>query len=373
MIRFLHASDLHLGKPFGTYPEDARASLRRARLQSIPRLAEAARAGGAALILLAGDTFDQMTPSPQVIRQALNAMRQAADITWLMLPGNHDNLGATELWRTLAADSAQNVRLVLEPAPLPLAEGATLLPAPCTERNPGRDLTEWYDTAATGETLRIGLAHGAVRSFTTGEDGASAIIPPDRAARSGLDYLALGDWHGQMRIGPATWYSGAPEADGFRHEARPGALLVEIAGPGAPARVTPVPTGSIDWVRRTLTLGTGVAPGPALDAVLPPFARRDATLFDLVVSGRAHATDRVALERAIAAVRHDFLWHRADLTGLGAVHDTADLDAIDAEGALRAAAEALAAEASDMALPGEARAAAGAALSHLFTFALEEQ
>jgi len=81
--------------------------------------------------------------------------------------------------------------------------------------------------------------------------------------------------------------------------------------------------------------------------------------------------DRVALEREIAKVAPDFLWHKPDLSALGMVHDTADLDAIDQHGALRATTEALAQEAANDSLPPEARAVAQAALSHLFSFALE--
>ena len=46
--------------------------------------------------------------------------------------------------------------------------------------------------------FRIGLAHGAVTDFTD----AGANIPPDRDRSARLDYLALGDWHGRMQIGP---------------------------------------------------------------------------------------------------------------------------------------------------------------------------
>ena len=85
----------------------------------------------------------------------------------------------------------------------------------------------------------------------------------------------------------------------------------------------------------------------AHEAALPPLTDRALTLFELTITGRAHALDRVALEQAIANVAPDFLWHQANLTGLGMVHDTADLDAIDRQGALRAAAETLALEAVD--------------------------
>lgn len=371
MIKFIHSSDLHLGKPFGRFPEDVRVRLRQARADALPRLAAMARDTGASHILLAGDTFDQTTPAPSVIRQAMNAMRAAADVSWVLMPGNHDHASATELWRQVVQDAPPNVLALLTPAPFALNSAAVLLPAPPTERHPGRDLTDWFDDAPTGEALRIGLAHGSVTDFDRSEDGGSSVIAIDRARRAGLAYLGLGDWHGQLQVGPETWYSGAPEADGFKHATPPAALLVEIDGPGALARVTPQPSGSLHWQRTRLELTETDDAGAAHDLVLPPLDRRALTLFDLQVSGHAHPLARVALEQAAEAAAPDFLWHRADFSALGLLHDTADLDAIDSQGALRAAAQTLAEEAANPDLPTEARAIAGAALSHLFSYALE--
>lgn len=372
MIKLIHSSDLHLGKPFGRFPEDVRVRLRQARADVLPKLASLAKDHAASHILLAGDTFDQTTPAPSVIRQALNMMRAADHVTWVLMPGNHDHANATELWRQVAQDAPSNVALQLEPQPYRLNAQATLLPAPPTERNPGRDLTDWFDAAATADALRIGLAHGSITDFESSEDGASSVIAPDRARRAGLHYLGLGDWHGQLQIGPETWYSGAPEADGFKHAQTPSVLLVEIAGKTAPAKVKSLPTGTIDWRRVTLDLATDSDCIAAHKAILPALSTRALTLFDLIVTGRAGPLDRVKLEKAIISVAPDFLWHAADLGALGMVHDTADLDAIDYQGALRAAAETLAREAADDTLQPEERATAQAALSQLFSFALEE-
>lgn len=371
MIKFIHSSDLHLGKPFGRFPEDVRVRLRQARADVPLQLATFAKEHGASHILLAGDTFDQTTPAPSVIRQTLNVMRAADHVTWVLMPGNHDHANATELWRQVAQDAPPNVMLVFEPAPYPLNADTVLLPAPPAERHPGRDLTDWFDSAATTQALRIGLAHGSVTDFNSSEEGASSVIAPDRARRAGLNYLGLGDWHGQLQIGPETWYSGAPEADGFKHEQRPSALLVELAGQNATATVTSLPTGTISWRQVTLDLlevGDSIA---AHAVVLPPLPKRALTLFNLVVTGRTGPVNRVALEKACANAGPDFLWYRADFEALGLEHDTADLDMIDRHGALRTAAEVLAQEASDESLSPQARQTAQAALSHLFSFALE--
>ena len=371
VIRFIHSSDLHLGKPFGRYPEDVRVRLRQARAGALVRLGNLARETGASHVLLAGDTFDQTTPAPSVIRQALNAMRAADHVVWVLMPGNHDHANATELWRQVSQDAPANVVTLLTAAPHQLTVGAVLLPAPPADRHPGRDLTDWFDAAATGEALRIGLAHGSVTDFDVSEEGGSSVIPPDRATRAGLAYLGLGDWHGQLRIGPATWYSGAPEADGFKHAAACAALLVDLDGPGAPPRVTALPTGSLRWQRAPLEVLAGEDAVAAHDRALPPLADRALTLFDLVVTGRSPALARVALAQAAARTAPDFLWHRADFGGLGIDHDSADLDAIDRQGALRAAAEALSREATDATLPPDTRATAQDALSQLFSYAAE--
>ena len=220
MFRFLHTSDLHLGKPFGRFDEDVRGRLREARSSVLDRLADAARAGGAGTILLAGDTFDQETPAPRLIRQALNAMRAAHDLRWVVMPGNHDSLAATELWSAMAQDAPDNVTLALDTAPIDLG-GAMVLPAPPTTRNPGRDLTDAMQQATPEGAIRIGLGHGGITDFdslgTAAPEGPSGVIAPDRARRAGLDYLALGDWHGQIRIDARSWYSGTPEQDSFKH------------------------------------------------------------------------------------------------------------------------------------------------------------
>ena len=375
MIRFIHASDLHLGRPFGNYPEDVRVRLRRARQDSIGRLAAAARDGGATHILLAGDTFDAETPQPTTIRHALNAMAADPALTWVLMPGNHDSLAASELWRVLATDRPANVLLATTAEPMDLGQ-AMLLPAPCTVRHPGRDLTEWMDEAATGEAIRIGLAHGGVRDFSSqenqSENGSSAVIAPDRAERASLDYLGLGDWHGRIKVGPATWYSGTPEADSFKPHLPAGVTMVTVSARGATPDVIEVETGNISWRRETLELLSGDDPVRRHGDLMPELSAREDMMFDLVVSGRMTLRDRLALEQDIARVAPDFLWHQSDLSSVSALSESTDLDLISDAGALRRAAETLAADSTNSEDPVQRKVAA-AALSRLFTYAMEDE
>lgn len=368
MFRFLHASDLHLGKPFGGFPDEVRHRLRQARQDAIAALARAARDGGATHVLLAGDTFDAETPTRATLRQAMNAMAGQAGLTWVLMPGNHDHLGAAEIWDTLRRDRPGNVQLALDPAPQELAPDVMLLPAPCTTRAPGRDLTEWMDGTATGGAVRIGLAHGSIRDFRAveemgGEGG--AVIAPDRAKRAGLDYLGFGDWHGRIEVTPGTWYSGTPEPDSFKPHRPAGALVVGLDAPGAPAQVTEAATGQFAWRRLVLDLLDGEDPAARLTEALPPLASRDRTLLDIRATGRTGLAAHAALAGAIDAVAPDFLWSDSDLSALAVTRAASDLSDIVDRGAVRDAAEALAAAAED----GDATAAA--ALMRLFSYASE--
>ena len=73
-FRFIHSSDLHLGRRFGNFPEDIRGRLVEARHAAIDSLFAAARNHGADHVLIVGDLFDTETPSDQVWRQAFGAM-----------------------------------------------------------------------------------------------------------------------------------------------------------------------------------------------------------------------------------------------------------------------------------------------------------
>ncbi|MFN3689616.1 MAG: exonuclease SbcCD subunit D, partial [Fimbriimonadales bacterium] len=91
-----------------------------------------------------------------------------------------------------------------------------------------------------GAPLQIGLMHGSMPSA-----GGEGDIQPAWIAESGLDYVALGDWHS-----PQEWtqgrtvcyYSGAPEMILPRQQLPATMLIVELAS-GQRAQVERVVTG----------------------------------------------------------------------------------------------------------------------------------
>ena len=252
-ITFLHSSDWHIGKPFGRFDDERGSVLRRARLTAIDRLADAAVSGGAAHVLVAGDLFDRPSLADRDLRAPVEQMRVHAGLTWHVIPGNHDPAVTGGVWERLLRDGLPaNVRLYLDTRPIEIGSGCWLLPAPLSAKAVTNDPTEWMDSADTpGGNIRIGLAHGSVQGFGS-EQAASVAIAPDRARRARLDYLALGDWHGQVEIGFRTAYSGTPEPDDFLDNGAGFALLVRIEGSGAVPVVTRRETGQHRWLKRRI-------------------------------------------------------------------------------------------------------------------------
>ncbi len=371
-FRFVHASDLHLGRRFGNIPQDrdgnVRGRLMEARHDAIGRIAAVARDRGAAHVLVAGDMFDTPTPIAAVLRQALAAMGDDPGVAWWLLPGNHDNLRDAEpLWDAIRRDAPANVHAVTEAAPVDLAPGVALLPAPVTFRATGRDLTQALVAMPSGAgALRIGLAHGGVVDFT--ESGTQ--IPPDRDRSARLDYLALGDWHGRMAVGPRTHYPGTPEQDRFKHGARGVCLAVTLDGPGAVPRLEDVPVGRFLWTEVALPLLPRQDAAAALGALLPAQGRRD-MLVRVVATGWAGLPDLTGLRRAAEREAPEFAHFELKTDALGTQYDEADLDEIDRAGALRLAASRLKSEAEAEALPAEERDIAAAALSRLYAYVKE--
>ena len=372
VFTFLHSSDLHLGKGFGRMPEDLAGRLIEARHEVLSKLADTARAHGAGHILLAGDTFDTTGPSETVRRQAATAMRAAGDVQWWVLPGNHDSLGGEELWARFKQEAGDNVHVLREAAPVLMAPGVHLLPSPWPHRFPGRDLTDWMAGCETPDgEMRIGLAHGGVVDFGVNFDS-SATIPPDRDKSAGLDYLALGDWHGSLSIGPRVQFSGSPERDRFRHAGQGTCHVVTLEAPGATPRVTEVVLGRFHWAAPTLTLTPGQDAVAAFEALLPDdrMARRDTLLAPRAV-GYLRLSERAALEAAIAEARPDFAFLEVDQSDLATEYEADDIDQIAPSGALREAVDALYGEAQGDAVDYETAEVAQAALNRLWSLVRE--
>ncbi|MDZ7841700.1 MAG: metallophosphoesterase [Gammaproteobacteria bacterium] len=367
-IRLIHTSDWQIGKVFRFVDNATMGLLQEARLRAVTRLGELAVEHGARHVLVAGDIYDMEALSPRSLNQPLERMRNFSEVHWHLLPGNHDPHRPNGLWDQLLRKGVpDNVHVYVTPEPATLeADTAALLPAPLYHRRTLDDPTAWMDEAdLPAGVIRIGVAHGTVTGF--GSEGSDVMnhIAPDRPARAGLAYLALGDWHGQKRIGDRCWYSGTPETDAFDVIGGGQALLVEIADADTPPAVTPLATGHYTWT----TLSEQINGREDIDFLAAKLRglgeALDRVLVRLVVEGAVSLADRQYFEEQIVeGVSAALCFMRVDDRQLFAQPSAEDLDRIDHGGFVRTAAEGLKRQSAE---GGEAeRGIAAEALQRLY-------
>jgi DNA repair exonuclease SbcCD nuclease subunit len=339
---FIHSADWHLGKPFGQFPDALSGELRAVRFDVIEKLASLARVSNATHVLVGGDVFDASDTARGDVLRALERMKKFAGVTWVLLPGNHDPLSIGGVWdRARRISLPANVVLIERSEPIHLTDNVALLPSPLLSKNAATDPTAWMDQAVTAPgVMRIGLAHGAVQDFSQDGD-ANARIAPDRAKRAGLSYLALGDWHGTLKVADGFWYAGTPEPDRFPDNDPGNALVVRLDG--AKAAVDKRAVGAFQWRKKTAAL-TSAADLEVLSKRLAADITDDQkTLMQLSLTGHLLASEQTSLDEFgelwAARLKHLVL----DTTELARPAKGLDLASLDHTPALRAAAETLSA------------------------------
>ncbi|GFE93897.1 metallophosphoesterase family protein [Acetobacter persici] len=338
-MKFIHSADWQLGKPYGRFEPEVRAGLSEARFDAIDTLGRTAVDHGAQHVVVAGDIFDTEGPEDRTIVQAISRMSRHS-CRWWLLPGNHDFARSGGLWDRVRQRASENIVILSTPEPVEMNPGVWLLPAPLEHRHNLEDPTARFDSMETpGATLRIGLAHGSIRDF--GSQGETKNqIAPDRARRSNLDYLALGDWHGALRVDGRTWYAGTPEVDRFQRDDPGQALVVGLSTDAEPS-VTPIRTGRFQWLLRDWMVSDQAAFDAECELLLGAIDA-PTTLLRLTLAGITSLGDRISmLGRLENDIGHQlrYLDVRADhLVGRPSEEDIANLAV---EGMLGAAARML--------------------------------
>ncbi len=369
-FRFIHTADWQIGKVFRFLDDGLMGALQLARLEAITRIGELAGEHRTGHVVVAGDVWDHAAPSPISRNRVLERMREHPSVQWHLMPGNHDPHQANGLWDQLRARGLpDNVHVYTEPAvSLMEVDVAALLPAPLLHRRTLADPTEWMDTVETdGGLIRIGLGHGAVYGFDSDEEQQANPISPERPQRARLDYLALGDWHGELRVSDRCWYSGTPETDSFQTRGEGTALLVEINGPGAMPEVTKLSTGQFHWRSLTGQQSEHISSASDIDSLeqrLRTISNDPTrTLVELSLYGALSLADLQYFEERIVEGAAAALYCLRVEAQLEPDPTDDDLDRIDPGGIVRAAADKLRTKIDG---GGEAAQLAGEALRRLY-------
>ena len=249
-MKFLHISDLHLGKRVNEFSmtEDQRYIL--------ARILDVAREESPDGVLIAGDVYDKPVPSAEAVELFDGFLTDLARVTEVfVLSGNHDSPERIAFGGRIMGASGVHLSPVysgtLAPVTLKgdIGEVAVYMlpfvrPAHVRRFHPDEDIKTYTDAVRvalahadeTSAERRVLVAHMFVTgaSRTDSEDisvgGADNV---DVSALAGFDYVALGHIHRPQNVAPGVRYSGSPLKYSFSEISdKKSVTVVELGGKG---------------------------------------------------------------------------------------------------------------------------------------------
>jgi len=310
MVKFLHTADWQLGMTRHFLAGEAQARFNAARLEAVRRIGELAEAEGCGFVVVCGDVFESNQVGRRVVRRALEAMRSTPQVAFYLLPGNHDPLDPSTVYRspTFSEHRPDNVVVLESPAPVQAAPGVELVAAPWLSKRPLSDLVADACRGLEADgTVRIVAGHGALDTQSPNRDDPALISVAgleERLAAGTIHFVALGDRHSTTEVGRSEriWYAGAPEPTDYDERDPGNVVVVELDA--AEVRLDVRAVGVWRFVRREWEL-TGDRDIQRLADWLGGLENKECAIVKLALVGQ--------LSRAQSAQLDDLLAHHADL------------------------------------------------------------
>lgn len=316
-IRLLHTADWQLGRRFGQFAPDSAAILADARFSTISQIHALAKEKSVDVTLVAGDIFDSNQLSDAEVLRGFNLICESP-CPIVLLPGNHDADTPGSVWERILHMRALPAHVYIVRAgqaqALLLLDGQlAILTAPLAQIRAEIDHLSLFTAQRSAQTLSpdctvIGLAHGSVTGKLPPGAELSNSIASSLASDAKLDYLALGDWHGYLAIDSKTFYSGTPEPDRFRANAKGQLLLVELAAEQEP-QVSVHSVAQFDWIEMPLSAISSDSAASLMAQIASAIATQTGAstpeklrqlVLRLKVSGTLGLAARFDFERALA-------------------------------------------------------------------------
>ena len=304
MVRFLHSADWQLGMTRHFLAGEAQVRFNAARLDVIERMGSLAVDEGCQFVIVCGDVFDSNHVERQVLMRAFEKMAAFTQVTFYLLPGNHDPLDASSIYRSKSflAGRPENVNVLDHTSPKEVIPGVELIPAPWPNKYPTADMV---NIACEGleatDAIRIVVGHGATDAVSPNLDDPKLIGLERLEEKIGaglIHYVALGDRHSKTDVGSTgrVWYSGAPEPTDYT-EIEPGnVLIVDLDENSFSVEARQV--GTWKFVSREWQLGKE-DDFDALSEWLASLTNKDLTIVKLALVGEVSLEQKARLDRML--------------------------------------------------------------------------
>ena len=303
-MKFIHTADWQLGMTRHFLSGEAQPRFSGARLDAVRSIGELAVEEGCEFVVVCGDVFESNQIDRQVLVRTLDVMASTPQVTFYLLPGNHDPLDAASIYQSgkFLEHNPENVVVLKNSQPVPVAEGIELVAAPWTSNRPLCDLVDQACALLEPtEALRIVAGHGALdtRSPDADNPALTALARLEERIEAGeIHYVALGDRHSTTNEGTSgrVWYSGAPEPTNY-DEIDPGnVLVVELDRDRLQVESRRVGTWVFRSSERDLTSDADI---DALQEWLAALEDKERTIVKLSLVGQVSIAQKARLDRLL--------------------------------------------------------------------------
>ena len=178
-MKFIHTADWQVGMTRHFLSGEAQPRFSGARLDAVRRIGELAVEEGCEFVVVCGDVFESNQIDRQVLVRTLDVMASTPQVTFYLLPGNHDPLDAASIYQSgkFLEHTPANVVVLKNSQPVPVAEGIELVAAPWTSKRPLCDLVDQACALREPtEALRIVAGHGALDTRSPDADNPAIIV-----------------------------------------------------------------------------------------------------------------------------------------------------------------------------------------------------
>lgn len=267
-MKFLHISDLHLGKRVNEF------SMIEDQSYILDQILEVLEAEKPDAILIAGDVYDKSIPSSEAVALCSRFLRELAErkLQVFLSSGNHDGAERLAFARELIDVSGVHISPVydgtIQPYTLWDSHGPVdiyMLPfvKPAVVRHcfPEEEISSYTDAVRTAishmpvdnSRRNILLAHQFVTGAATCESeeifvGGTENV--DASVFAGFDYVALGHLHGPQNVADDIRYCGTPLKYSFSEvNHKKSVTILELEEKGSPVIRTVPLTPRRDWMK----------------------------------------------------------------------------------------------------------------------------
>ena len=300
-MKFMHLADAHLDSPFqglSFLPSNEFKTIKQSTQKSFTKAVDTALDRDVDLVLIAGDTFDSVHPSPQSQLFFSREIKRLTDqkIQVVMILGNHDYLNPDEM----ILPQTPYFKLLGSNEEVEEFESKTKAGFPYTVvgfsyQHNHIEANKISEFPKKGDNFTIGLMHAGAKT-TASYQNVYAPFTTAEIKNLNYDYFALGHIHLRQTLSevPPIVYSGNLQGRHINEQGAKGVYIGTADETTKKVSLDFIETAPIIWQMATLTLDQEISQSNLTKQVVEVLTKENnqKTLFGLTIRGAQYLSEK---------------------------------------------------------------------------------